>query len=161
MCHIFAEKSYKERVQVMRKAQLCHNFTPLWQTGCRLFINFGPLTCGDMYLPSSTQQMKLVKVLQCKTWSTTHKWLNGQMFLHKSLGQAISQMFKTNCQITTRNWNLMFSLTAKRYHTAQMQILSQAWFSTIRRGKHRRELWPGCWDLNHGLLLDKAKNQSM
>ena len=24
-CHIFAEKSYKECVQVMRKAQLCHN----------------------------------------------------------------------------------------------------------------------------------------
>jgi len=96
---------------IKKQSRRFHTFVA---KGCRLFTNFWPLTSGDVYLPSSTQQMKLVEVLQCKTWSTT---LNGWMVQcsyvrTKSLGQAISQMFKTNCQMTTWNWNLTFSLTA-------------------------------------------------
>ena len=43
---------------------LQHIKTHLWQIGCPLFTNFRPLTSGDMYLLSSTQQMKLIEVLR-------------------------------------------------------------------------------------------------
>ena len=61
----------------------------------------------------------------------------------------------------TQRSNEINTIIAKRQGIAQRKISSQVWLGTTRHENNWRELWPGSYDLNRGLLGDIAKDQPM